>query len=163
MENNPDRREIARSNSWKTVEMPTERASLPFKKTFTAEEFSILSRGFIPQVMEHKWFIFMQDNILFFHRSWTVFCIFKVIFQEINSEYVVQEALVNQNIEQYNSTDNYYETALLSWLIDGFLLRKKVPFPLRKDLPKNLPSGLFQHHIAGTGFPEVQSEEKEEE
>lgn len=54
MENNLDRRAIARSNSWKTVEMPTEVASLPFNKTFTAEEFSILSRGFIPQVMEHK-------------------------------------------------------------------------------------------------------------
>lgn len=156
MQNNPDEREIARPNSWNIVQMPAVVASLPLNRTYTVEEFDILARGFVPEVMEHKWFIFMQDNALFFHRSWTGLCIYKVAFEQNNAEYVVQEALVNRDLEQYNSTDNSYETALLSWLIDGFLLHKRVPFPVPNDLPKGASPGLFQHHISGTGFLEIQ-------
>lgn len=156
MHNNLDEREIARPNSWNIVQMPAAVASLPLNRTYTVEEFNVLARGFVPEVIEHKWFIFMQDNVLFFHRSWTGLCIYKVAFEQNNAEYVVQEALVNRDLEQYNSTDNSYETALLSWLIDGFLLHKRVPFPVPNDLPKGASPGLFQHHISGTGFLEIQ-------
>lgn len=156
MQNNLDKGEIAHPNSWNIVEMPAAVAALPLNRTYTVEEFNVLARGFVPEVMEHKWFIFMQDNVLSFHRSWTGLCIYKVVFDTGNAEYVVKEALVNRDLEQYNSTDNSYETALLSWLIDGFLLHKRVPFPLPNDLPQSALPGLFQHHIAGTGFLETQ-------
>lgn len=163
MQNNPDETKIARQDSWKTMEMPATVASLPLNKTYTLEEFSVLARGFVPQVMEDKWFIFMQENTLFFHRSWTGLCIYQVTFEQSSTEYVVREALVNRDPEQYSSKDNNYETALLSWLIDGLLLCKRVPFPVPKNLPKNAPSGLFQHHICGKAFPEVQNIENREE
>ena len=31
--------------------------------------------GHIPEMMEDKWFIYWQDDRLFFHRSWTGYCI----------------------------------------------------------------------------------------
>lgn len=157
MQSNSNERKIAQPNSWKTVEMPTTVTSLPLNRTYTAEEFSVMARGFVPEVMEEKWFIFMQDNVLSFHRSWTGLCVYKVVFEQNGSEYEVQEALVNSDSEQYNSRDTDYEMALLSWLIDGFLLRKRVPFPVPSNLPKDAPPGIFQHHISGTAFPETPS------
>lgn len=156
MRDKPNEPEIARPDSWKTVKMPTRVTSLSLNKTYTADEFSILARGFVPKEMEDKWFVFMQNNTLFFHCSWRGFCIYKVVFEQSNESYVVREAFVNRDTKQYNSTDNNYDTALLSWLIDGLLLHKRVNFPLPSNLPKDSPPGVFQHHIAGTAFPEVQ-------
>ncbi|MBW4690660.1 MAG: hypothetical protein KME27_02715 [Lyngbya sp. HA4199-MV5] len=102
----------------------------------------------------------MQDSTLFFHRSWTGFCIYKIVFEQNHNEYRVQEALVNADTKQYSKRDNYYETALLGWLIDGYLLRKQVTFPVPGNLSKDTYSGVFQHHIAGTGFPEVESQDE---
>ncbi len=134
MHNNPDEQEIAQADSWETVEMPEKTASLPLKKSYTPEEFSLMTLGFVPKEMEDKWFIFMQNNVLFFHRSWTGYCIYKVIFEQNDGEYVVSEALVNGDSQQYNSRNNNYDIALLSWLIDGFLLRKQVPFPVPNNV-----------------------------
>lgn len=153
---NSERRKTARPDSWKTKPMPLEVAYLSFNKTYTEEEFGIIASGYVPQEMEDKWFIFMQNKELFFHRSWTGFCIYKVVFEHNNYAYIVREALVNKNIEQYKSIDSNYETSLLGWLIDNLLLRRTTPFPIPNNLAKDAPSGLFQHHISRTGFPEVQ-------
>ena len=160
---NSETRKTAQPDSWKTKQMPLEVAYLSFNKTYTEEEFGIIASGCVPKEMEDKWFIFMQNNELFFHRSWTGFCIYKVVFEQNNSAYIVREALVNKNIEQYNSIDSNYETSLLSWLIDNLLLRKATPFPIPNNLAKDAPSGLFQHHISGTGFSEVQMEINKDE
>lgn len=128
MQSNPDEREIARPDSWKTVEMPATIASLSLNQAYTAEEFSIIACGFVPKEMEDKWFVFMQDNTLFFHRSWTGFCIYKVVFEQNNAEYVVREAFVNRDLKQYKRTDNNYDSVILSCLIDDFLLHKGVLF-----------------------------------
>lgn len=160
MQNSPNEREIARPDSWETVKMPIEVSHLPFQKTYTAEEFSVIARGLVPEVMEDKWFIYMQNNELYFHRSWTGDCIYKVILEENNAEYIVKEALVNN---QYTEQDNAdYDIALLNWLIDALLLDKSVPFPIPKGLATDATPGLFQHVISGTGFPELQIEENED-
>src|SRR4028118_704345 len=137
MPNDPNEAEIARPDSWKTVARLATVASLPLNKTYTAEEFSLLARGLMPKEMEDKWFIFMQNNTLFFHRSWTGYCIFKVVFEQHDERYVVREAFVNRDPKKYNSSDSNYETALLSRLIDSLLLHKQVPFPLPSNLPKD--------------------------
>ena len=155
MQNNSDEQIIARYDSWKTMEMPETVALLPFKKTYTSDEFNLISRGLIPEEMEDKWFIFMQDDILYFHRSWEGECIYKVILEQNSNEYTVKEALVNRDLEQYKSGSDRDEIALLSWLIDVFLLHKRVPFPIPSDVQKDLPPSLYQHHVSGTGFPEV--------
>jgi len=71
---------IAKFNSWKTKSMPEETPVLDFKAEFGEEEFKRISYGLIPKEMEDKWFIYLQNNILYFHRSWTGYCIFKIVF-----------------------------------------------------------------------------------
>lgn len=129
MESYPDDRRVARPDSWKTKEMPVAVTVLSLEKTYSPEEFDVLSCGFVPKVMEQKWFIYMKDSVLFFHRSWTGLCIYKIVFEQNGAGYVVKEAFVNRDIEQHPITDINYDCALVSWLMDGFLLENPVPFP----------------------------------
>ncbi len=61
--------------SWKIEPFPDELAVVPYARSFTHFELSLLRRGFIPRAMEQKWFIFVEahgeNDVVFFHRSWT--------------------------------------------------------------------------------------------
>ena len=105
--------------------------------------------------MDDKWFIFMEDMQLNFHRSWTGHCIYQIRFEKRDAEYVIVEAWVNRDQEEYRSDDDNYDIALLSFLIDNFLLGRNTPFPLPENLPKNIPNGVYQHSVSGTAFPEI--------
>jgi len=111
-------------------EMPESKNRLIFNRQFAPDEFQQISRGLIPESMDDKWFIFLEDNWLYLHRSWTGSCIYKVKFEQDQGSYMVSEAWVNRDRNQYNSTDDNYDAAVLSFLIDKFLLGKDTPFPM---------------------------------
>ena len=74
----PESTERATRESWKILPLPEKRVEIPFERTFTADEYQELARGVIPQEMEDKWFIFCENDVLYFHRSWTGYCILQV-------------------------------------------------------------------------------------
>jgi len=152
--------EIASRNSWKALPMPDEKSRLSFERSFTQDEFQLISKGLIPEAMEDKWFIFLENHSLYLHRSWTGACIYQIQLERRGEEYVVTDAWVNRESEQYDANDNDYDGLLLGFLIDNFLLGKMTPFPMPKDLPKDLPEGVFQHPISGSGYPEVELDEE---
>jgi len=90
--------EPARRQSWKNIQpLPQQRATVSLDRTFSEEEYELIRRGVIPEVMEDKWFIFLEEDVLYFHRSWTGFCIYQVRMKKEGAEYRVVEALVNRN------------------------------------------------------------------
>ena len=149
---------IANRNSWKALSLPTQRAKLQLARTFTEQDYHRLEHGLIPKVMEDKWFIFMENDVLFFHRSWTGVCIYEVHFDD---QRTVAEVWVNRDREQYKETDDEYDRRLLTFIIDNLLLGQNTPFPMPSNLPGNLPKGAFQHSVSGTGYPEKQDQGKE--
>lgn len=151
---------VASRTSWQASPMPAEKSRLSFERSFTQEEFQLISKGVIPVEMEDKWFVFLENDSLYFHRSWTGTCIYEIHLTHRGEEYVVTNAWVNRNSEQYGSDDDTYDALLLGFLIDNFLLGKMTPFPMPKDLPQDLPKGVYQHHISGSGYPEVESDEE---
>lgn len=62
---------IARADSWKRLPAPAKRADLPFDAVYDADQYARLRQGLIPQEMEDKWFIYLEDGQLCLHRSWT--------------------------------------------------------------------------------------------
>lgn len=136
--------------------MPEQRAELPFQMQFTADEFALVTQGLIPVEMEDKWFIFFEADWLFLHRSWTGYCTYQTRIVQQGPTYVTVETWINQNPQQYKaaSADFGYESALLSWLIRALLLGQQVSFPVPSSVPQDAPAGVFQHHIAGSGYPE---------
>src|ERR1700719_1930333 len=97
--------------------MPEERSLLEFKQHFSRAQFDRLSLGKVPECMEDKWFIFFEAPCLFFHRSWTGDCIFQLHLQSDEHGYIVAEAWVNRNSQQFNSGGPAREIQLLSKLV----------------------------------------------
>ena len=153
----------ATRNSWRkqTLPLPEERAKLKFDRLFYLAEYQKITHGLIPAGMDDKWFIFLENDTLFFYRSWTGFCIYQLHFITQNNNYYVDEVWVNRNSEQYKEIDDHYDIQLLNFLIDNLLLGQNTPFPVSSTVPENLPKGLFQHSVAGTGYPEVKHKSKE--
>ncbi len=146
----------------KVLPMPSSKGRLSFNREFTKEEYDRIAFGLTPLGMEDKWLIFLENDWLYFHRSWTGFCIYQLRLEQNQNGYSVAEAWVNRDPNQYRGTDEY-DVALILFLIDNFLLDQKRPFPLPNDLPKDLPKGLYQHHISGSGYPEALVSKKDED
>jgi len=150
-------REKASKETARHLPMPTQRKRLVYERLFTRDEFDQISLGLIAHGMDDKWFIFLDDMQLNFHRSWTGHCIYQIRFEKREEEYAVTEVWVNRNQEEYRSDDDNYDVALLSFLIDNFLLGMNTPFPLPGNLPKNIPNGVYQHNVSGTAYPEIKT------
>lgn len=110
------------SNMWEIQSMPNENMKLDYKRAFTKQEFDKISIGHLPREMEDKWFIFMENNSLYFHRSWTGVCIYIVTFQNDGDKNTTVETIVNRDKEQYAETDDESDINLLNDLIDYILL-----------------------------------------
>jgi 8-oxo-dGTP diphosphatase len=151
---------IANRNSWRKppLALPAQRTKLKIERTFTDKDYNRLAQGLIPSAMEDKWFIFMENDTLFFHRSWTGVCVYEVHF---DNRHCFNEIWVNRDSQQYKETDIEYDGKLLIFLIDNLLLGKNTPFPIPSNIPSNLPKGLYQHNVSGMGYPEQQHQSKE--
>ena len=94
---------------------------------FTNEEFVKLTRGFIPQQMEDKWFIYYDEGWLYFHRSWTGFGIYKAqIFKE-HDGYLIKDFWAERNFVKYQGgdcSDEYYFPELIADTLLGVDVRK---------------------------------------
>ncbi len=102
---------------WETKVMSEKKSLLDFTRHFSQAEFGCLSLGLVPEQMEDRWFIFLEEPWLFFHRSWTGHCIFQLRLQPDEDGYRVAEAWVNRDPEQYNSGGPASEIELLSKLV----------------------------------------------
>lgn len=90
----------ATRSDWKIQPMPELKTQLQVEEVFTKEEYEYLSWGLIPKRMEDKWFIYLEDNWLYFNRSWSGFCIFKVRLEKFEDGYQIAEAWVNSDPDQ---------------------------------------------------------------
>lgn len=115
----------ANRDSWKTRDMPDEKKRLTFTRAYSPTEYRHLQMGFVPDEMEDKWFIYMEKDWLYFHRSWTGICVYQVRLARAKGGYEVIETWVNRDPEQYTNTDDQRDIASLNLLIDRFLIGKK--------------------------------------
>lgn len=91
---------------WRIQEMPAEHASLTLDFILTAKEATRVRLGFIPSVMEEKWFSYFADNTLYQHRSWTGYCVDQIHFETYGDGLRATHAEVNRNPEQYAEGDD---------------------------------------------------------
>lgn len=139
----------ATADSWKTRPMPEARKELELDGTFTREEYLTISQGFIPQQQEDKWFIYLEDEWLHVHRSWTGTCVFQLQIVPFEDGYQAVKAVVNRDPSQYKGTDEEYDVALISYLIDHLLLGRFVPFPMPRHLSDE-DKAVHKRHVMGT-------------
>lgn len=126
----------AKRSYWKTKELPASKSTVPLDRLFSSDEMSRIQAGLVPEVMEDKWFIYWENEKLYFHRSWTGYCIYIVRFEADLDGYRMVEADVNRNPEQYSRSSDSYDTEMINYLIDTLLLRQPAIFPKGDDSSK---------------------------
>jgi len=128
--------EIAKSTDWKTEELPLKKISIPLDRSFSQQEMELIPKGLVPQEMEDKWFIYWKDETLFFHRSWTGFCLYVVYFVKEEDGFGMKSADVNRDPEQYEQTDDEYDARMIQYLVDLLLLHRDAIFPVDEASPE---------------------------
>lgn len=121
---------------WQTEELPSKRTTIPLNRSFSPSEIQRMRAGLVPQEMEDKWFVYWQNDRLFFHRSWTGFCVYVVRFISQGDCYRMIEADVNRDPEQYSETNDQRDAVMISHLIDVLLLRQQATFPTADSSPE---------------------------
>lgn len=142
----------ATKGSWKNEPMPPECAAIPYSAEFTREEFERIALGLVPDAMEDKWFIYLEGNVLKFHRSWTGAGIYEVELAPEGDGRRVVRARARRD-QTYTQGDEY-DAKLVHFLVSNFLLGKRVPFPRPPGVPQERPPGIIQHGFSGSGYPE---------
>ena len=95
-------RQPSTRDSWKTLPFPEQCEQLDFQFDIKPQFYEARRMGIIPQVMEDKWFQYMEDNWVYFHRSWTGYCVYKIkIAGDTDTGYRTVEAWANRDPEQY--------------------------------------------------------------
>ncbi|GBR34392.1 hypothetical protein [Kozakia baliensis] len=119
---------VAGSFGHKHSPMPGSHAT--FNLDLTANPFGswLIARGIVPTEMEQKWFIYMDDDHLFFRRSWTGFLIFDVETAWRGDQLYLSNTRVNRDERQYTETNLAYDQRLVTWLIRAILLAEPADF-----------------------------------
>ena len=98
-------------------------------------EFKTLEDGSCSGSMEEKWDVFALRNTIYFARSWTGFCIYKVLVKRRDTTVILSEFQVNRDDSQYKSNDLEYDTIQLKKLLQTFLNREDFYSDPRLEIP----------------------------
>ena len=146
---------IATRQSWSNLQsLPVQRSLLSLQREFTEQEYACICEGLIPRSMEDKWFMFIEEDTLYIHRSWTGYCIYQISFIQRDAMYSVDEAFVNRDPNQYVGVDDQYDEKLLMFLIESLLLGGHSSLPLAAHVPAGIATELHLHHVVGAGHQE---------
>jgi hypothetical protein len=142
------------STSWKRKPFK-EGVPLQFQATFDNGQFARLREGLVPQQMEDKWFIYYEEPHLFLHRSWTGEPVYRLTLNNGPEGAQVTETLWSKDLADASTStqDARYQARMLDFLLSTLLLGETKTFPLPADL-KEPRQGVFQHFVAGTGYPQ---------
>ncbi len=130
--------------------MPEARKELLLEGQYSREEFVTISQGLVPQAPADKWFIYLDGDWLYCHRSASGSCIFQLQIVPVAAGYAPDVLLVNQDPRQDRSLSDAYDVALVSYLIDAVLLGRFAPFPQPEQFAKD-DQAKHQQHVMGQG------------
>lgn len=138
-------RETATRSTWKNIPIDKP-VRIEISMSFTEKQFSLLKTGLIPRQMEDKWFVFFEDDWLYFHRSWTGHEIYRANIIRNGEGYAIREFLAERNTEKYSNEDPAIDIENFSFIIGRGLLGYDVA---NIYLSRNMKSD--EDHLKGWG------------
>jgi len=115
----------ATRESWKNQPI-SEPKQISISLELAKKQFSKIKKGLIPEAMEDKWFIFYEDQWLYFHRSWTGFGIFKAKIIRQGEGYIINEFWAERNRDIYQNNDDNEDRETFVFLIARGLLKSNL-------------------------------------
>ena len=83
-----------------------------------------MKKGVIPRDMEERWFIYYENEWLYFHRSWTGYGFYKSKWNKTKEGYSIVEFWAERhNIESTPEKDEYDRETFCS-IIEQILLKR---------------------------------------
>jgi len=116
----------ATKNDWQRKVFTQKHISVNTYRLFTKDEMTQICMGYIPEVMENKWFIYCEKEKLFFHRSWTGTLLFVAYFRKEKDHYALFKVDLNRDPEQYTAQNDEEDIQIINNLIDRLLLHKHI-------------------------------------
>jgi len=110
---------IADRSSHLNLQLPLEREEFSVSCSFPSEVGHRMVAGHIPKKLEDRWFILMEENWLYFHRSRTGTCIFGLKVHMTAEETKVSQGWVNRGTA-YISESIDKDIELVRVLIDQY-------------------------------------------
>lgn len=153
----------ARRSRWKAEPLADPQPIPPPARVWTSSEMGAIRRGYVPQIMDEKWFIFMEGNRLFAHRSWTGIGIYEAAFARTSDGYVIESAVVTGDDTKYRRSSDEAESQTLEVLIVSHLLGEQPSaeqfagfHPLKKweFMVPSVPKEMFLPRIIKKADPE---------
>lgn len=93
----------ARESSWDNLQpLPEQHVKIELNIGFTYEQSNLIRLGFVPKVVEDKWFSYFKNNVLHHFRSWTGFCIDEIYFESTPTGLHALYAKVNRDSREYS-------------------------------------------------------------
>jgi hypothetical protein len=90
---------------------------------FNKDHINTIKKGFIPETVEDKWYIYSENDWIYFHRTDTGKRIYEAEIKNIDNRYIIDEFYVERKYENYDNTDDRFDIHILHILIDWGLLR----------------------------------------
>ena len=116
---------LATRSSWKVQSPPSDRQYFEFPMEFSKADGERLKLGYIPKGGDDKWFIFFEDDWLYFHRSWTGICIYGVQLCSLSNGVRITSAWANRDRGVYNSPGLEADIRTVHRLMHTILLARR--------------------------------------
>ena len=92
----------------------------------TVDEFQIFEEGVYAKDMDEKWNIFVLDNFMYWARSWTDTCIYKVQLNKRADFVLLEKVFVTRDKTQYRVDDIDKDKTLFLKLLQVYLGRDDI-------------------------------------
>ena len=94
--------------------------------TLKADEFQLFDNGIFSNDMDGKWNIFVLDKFMYWARSWTDHCIYKIELTRQAGNVILEKGFVTREKNQYNSDNLDEDKILFLQLLQGCLGRDDI-------------------------------------
>ncbi|MEV0521981.1 hypothetical protein AB0I66_01040 [Streptomyces sp. NPDC050439] len=138
------------------ISTPRQVTQLP-ERVWTDEEWDRIRHGYRAQDMDQKWNVFMEDNVLFMHRSWTGHGVYAATFALTTGGRRIASAVVEADRERYRRVGDEYDCLMLELIISAIVLGEPaadlraglVELSARASGKSDISSGVVQHSVLG--------------
>ena len=93
--------------------------TVPIRLRFTQQQYEKLKKG-IDDEMDARWFVYVEDNIVHCHRTWTGYEVFRAELKPDSESYIITELIAESNKKKYNSENEEREVLsfckVIAWL-----------------------------------------------
>lgn len=114
---------IATRESWEIVPIINPQP-LDINIQISDRHFFEIKKGLVPRDMDDRWFIYYENEWLYFHRSWTGFGFYKAKLNKTKEGYSINEFWVERNNVEITLEKDQYDLETFRLLIEIVLLKQ---------------------------------------